>query len=110
MMTIEATQEVPLTVWEDGTIRISGSRVTLDSIVQSFKLGATAEQIAHKFPSLKLLDIYATITYYLSHQAEIETYLVQQKIDAEETQRLIESSPLHQDRKSVRERLLARAI
>jgi hypothetical protein len=38
-------RHVPLTTDADGTIRISGSRVPLDSVVSQFKQGATAEQI-----------------------------------------------------------------
>jgi hypothetical protein len=33
---LEATQNVPLTQWEDGTISIVGTRVTLDVIVKQF--------------------------------------------------------------------------
>ncbi|MGH9941627.1 MAG: DUF433 domain-containing protein [Pyrinomonadaceae bacterium] len=76
MATIETTQSVPLTVWEDGSIRLAGSRVTLDSIVHQFSLGATAEQIADSFPPLALADIYAVIAYYLTHQSEVEEYLL----------------------------------
>jgi hypothetical protein len=53
MVAITPTQTVPFTVWEDGSIRITGSRVTLDAIVSQFKLGATAEQIREDFPFWK---------------------------------------------------------
>ena len=40
MIELATMQTVPLTVGEDGVIRITGSRVTLDSIVGQFKRGA----------------------------------------------------------------------
>lgn len=96
-------------MWEDGTIRIIGSRVTLDSIVHHFKLGATAEQIAHKFPSIELADIYASITYYLNNRDEIEAYLHAQEAEADVTQQRIESNPQYQTSNAkMRARLLAR--
>jgi uncharacterized protein (DUF433 family) len=63
MVAIITTLTAPLTQWEDGSIRVKGSRVTLDSIVHHFKLGATAEQILYSFPSLTLRDIYGAILY-----------------------------------------------
>src|SRR6266581_2658401 len=65
MIELETTQTVPLTAGEDGVIRITGSRVTLDSIVSQFRRGATAEEIQHDFPSLSLREIYGAISYFL---------------------------------------------
>ena len=45
MSTLETTIRTPLTQWEDGTIRITGSRVPIDTVIHHFKLGATAEEI-----------------------------------------------------------------
>jgi uncharacterized protein (DUF433 family) len=63
---------VPLAVTKHGTIRIKGSRVSRDSIVHHFNLGATAEQIVQSFPSLNLGDVYSSIAYYLTHRQEID--------------------------------------
>lgn len=105
MTRLETTQSAPLTLGEDGTIRISGSRVSLDSVVHQFKLGATAEQIQEDFPSLTLREIYGAIYYYLEHEEEVEEYLRQQERAAAETRRLIDSRP---DSAALRERLRAR--
>jgi uncharacterized protein (DUF433 family) len=75
MIELETIQTVPLTAGEDGVIRITGSRVTLDSIVSQFKRGATAEEIQHAFPSLSLREIYGAISYYLEHTDRVEEYL-----------------------------------
>lgn len=105
MPTLDATQAVPLTLGDDGTIRITGSRVTLESVVHQFKQGATAEQIQEDFPSLPLRDIYAAIAYYLQHVDRVEDYLREQAHAAAETRREIEAE---QDTTGLRERLRQR--
>jgi uncharacterized protein (DUF433 family) len=79
-----------------GTIHIKGSRVSLDSIVHHFKLGATAEQIVQSFPSLSLSDVYSSIAYYLTHRQEIEEYLQEQEIAADVLQEQLKSNPDYQ--------------
>ena len=109
MTTLETSQTLPLRLTEDGTILIADSRVSLDSVVHHYKLGASAEQIAQKFPALDLADIYAAITYYLNHEETIEEYLRQQEAKGDEIQKEIESDPQHQKKSAkLRARLLAR--
>ena len=109
MTTIETTQTVPLTVLDDGSIRLTGSRVTLDSIVQHFQQGATAEDIAESFGPLSLADVYAALTYYLTHRNEVEEYLRRREAEGDAVQSRFESDPQYQKaRAAMRERLLAR--
>src|SRR5205823_4576432 len=109
MMTLETTQTVPLTLTDEGTIRITGSRVSLDSIIHHYDLGATAEQIACKFQGLRLADIYAAIAYYLSHRGAVEEYLRQQEAKGDALQQQLESDPNYQAAMTeMRERLLTR--
>ncbi|MGE0826265.1 MAG: DUF433 domain-containing protein [Candidatus Binatia bacterium] len=95
----------PLYATDEGVVRIIGTRVSLDTVIGAFQNGSTAEQIAYKYPSLNLVDIYAVITYYLRHRQEVEAYLAQQRQQAEHLQQEVEArfSP-----SGVRERLLAR--
>ncbi|MEK6410006.1 MAG: DUF433 domain-containing protein [Acidobacteriota bacterium] len=109
MSTLEKRIRAPLTQWDDGTFRITGSRVPIDSVVYHFKLGATAEEIGYKFPSLRLADIYGAIYYYLANRDEVEVYLRQQEAEGDTVQQRIESDPEYQQSKAeVRNRLLAR--
>ncbi|HEX8163466.1 MAG TPA: DUF433 domain-containing protein [Pyrinomonadaceae bacterium] len=109
MTTLEKTQALPLRLTEDGTIRIANSRVSLDSIVHHYKLGASAEQIAQKFPALELADVYAAIAYYLTHEETIEEYLRQQAAQGDEVRKKIESDPQYQKKTAdLRARLLSR--
>ncbi len=111
MVSLEATITMPLVLTEQGTIRIKGSRISLDSIVHHFKLGATAEQIVQSFPTLSLGEVYSSIAYYLTHRQEIEEYLQQQEAAADVLQEQLESSPDYQaEIAELRSRILGRWI
>ena len=96
MAALEETIIVPLVVTEQGTIRIKGSRVSLDSVIHHFKLGATVEQIVQSFPSVSLGDVYSSIAYYLSQRQKIEGYLETQEVEADNLQGQLESNPDYQ--------------
>ena len=98
-------EPAPFRTDEDSVIRVGGTRVTLATVIAAFNNGCAAEEIVLKYPSLKLKDIYATITYYLWHQEEVDAYLSQQRQLADETRRENEARFPPQ---GVRERLLAR--
>lgn len=109
MTSIESIQSVPLTVTEDGTIRIAGSRVSLESVLYHYKLGAVPEEIVYKFPSLRLADIYAVVAYYLNHREGVEEYLREAEAAGDALQAEIESQPQYRTAMvEVRERLLKR--
>lgn len=54
---------------------LSGSRVSLDSIVYSFVRGELPEQMVQSFPTLTLEQVYGAIAFYLSNQEVIDAYL-----------------------------------
>lgn len=57
---------------------ISGTRVTLDSVVLAFLQGLSPEAIASEcFSTLTLEQVYGAIAYYLAHRPEIDAYLKQ---------------------------------
>jgi uncharacterized protein (DUF433 family) len=57
-------------------IRLKGHRIGLDDVLAYYLEGYTPEETAANLPTLSLEQIYATITYYLHNQAEIDAYLV----------------------------------
>ena len=79
MNTLDAVATVNLRKTEDGTIRIGQTRVALESVVHHFRLGSTAEDIAQKFPALRLSEVYGVIGYVLDHPVEIEEYMREQE-------------------------------
>ena len=62
-----------------GVLRVGGSRVTLDLVVEEYRLGATAEDIASAYDTLDLADIHGAISFYLANQSEVEAYLAKRK-------------------------------
>jgi len=96
----------PLRAGHDGTIRIGQTRVPLETVVHAFNEGATAEEVAYRYPTLELADISATITYYLRHRIEVDEYIQGQETRTQELHRKIEAQ--QPDRRGLRERLLAR--
>jgi uncharacterized protein (DUF433 family) len=93
MTSITLTQSTPLFRDEDGTIRLAGSRIPLDTVVYEFNQGATAEQIQDSFPTLSLRSIYGAIAFYLENQADVDYYLRHRGEAADELRRKIESRP-----------------
>ncbi len=72
-----------ITKLENGAYRIADTRVSLDSVVYSFKRGDLPETIARKFPALNLAQVYGAIAFYLSNKTEIDEYLRQGEIEYE---------------------------
>ena len=70
-----------------GGLYITGRRISLDSVVYAFKRGAAPESILRSFPLLTLEEIYGAITYYLSHQPEVDAYLEAGEAEVEEMRR-----------------------
>jgi uncharacterized protein (DUF433 family) len=102
--TIEPTN-IPLRADPDGTIRVGGTRVTLDVIIDAFRGGETPEQIAEGLESVTLADVYAAITYYLFHREQVEQYMQSR----EQIARAIGSNIARlQDSSNLRDRLMAR--
>jgi uncharacterized protein (DUF433 family) len=54
---------------------VSGTRVSLDSIVYAFLEGQTAESITQSFPVLTLEQVYGAITFYLANRSDIDAYI-----------------------------------
>ncbi|HXT51308.1 MAG TPA: DUF433 domain-containing protein [Thermoanaerobaculia bacterium] len=99
------TDPTPLRADEQGVVRVGGTRVTLEQVVGAFREGATAEEIALRFSSLDLADVYAAVAYYLNHREAVDRYVGEQAVLAED-QRQRHAQPL--DAGALRERLQAR--
>jgi predicted acetyltransferase len=50
----------------------------LDSVLAGFAQGNSPEAIRSQYPALTLEEVYGAITYYLSHQQEVDAYLRRQ--------------------------------
>jgi uncharacterized protein (DUF433 family) len=87
------TDDVPLRQDERGAIRVTGSRVTLDTIVHRYQVGDTIARIHEGFPTVSIAQISAIIDWYFNHQAEADEYLEEGEAEGEKLRREIESQP-----------------
>jgi uncharacterized protein (DUF433 family) len=99
------SQDLPLHADAAGTVRLSGTRVPLETVVSVFHQGATPEEVVHRFPALDLADVYAVVGYYLRHPDEVQQYMARQTERAESVRGQVES---RDEVQALRERLLDR--
>ena len=65
-------------------VRIKGTRVGIETVLRDYREGASPEEIVLRYPTVSLEQVYATITYYLAHQDEVEAYLARVRQQQEE--------------------------
>ncbi len=56
-------------------IRIKGTRIGIEIVLEDYLSGVSPEEIAVRYRTLTLEQVYATITYYLYNREEIDAYL-----------------------------------
>src|SRR5690242_6622180 len=71
----------------EGGWRLTGTRVSLDSVVYLFLEGASPEEIVSQFPVLSLEQVYGTITFYLRRRDEVDSWLSEEGERWEELRR-----------------------
>ncbi|MBI1281951.1 MAG: DUF433 domain-containing protein [Anaerolineaceae bacterium] len=96
--------DVPLRTDDDGVIRVGQSRVTLQTVVADFNRGASAEEIAHRYPVLNLSQVYLVIGYCLENRQEVDEYVSRQRQLAAEARNAYEADHPNDP---LRQRLLA---
>ena len=74
-----------------GSIRISGTRITLDSLMAHFDAGESPEEIAQQLDVLDLADVYLVRAYCLLHPEEVRGYLTARSEQAKHTRAMIEA-------------------
>jgi uncharacterized protein (DUF433 family) len=105
MNVVIETEAPPLQQDSTEALRIGGSRVLLELVIQAFQDGATPETIVQRYPTTTLSDIYAVIAYYLRHRDSVEAYLAEREQRAVEVRQQIENR--QGDLRELRARLLA---
>jgi len=95
-------ETVPLNQWDDGSIRVIGSRLKLDMLVHCFQVGDTLEEIHEGFPSVNIAQIRAILGWYLAHKAEADEYL---REGEEEAEKLLQELANRPESIAFRERL-----
>jgi uncharacterized protein (DUF433 family) len=67
----------------NGGYYITGTRISLDSVVYSFERGNSPEAIQREYPLLRLPEIYGAIAFYLDHRDDVRSYLEAKEQDIE---------------------------
>src|SRR5438128_2071285 len=101
-----APRLVPLTPDESGVLRVTGTRIPLERIIECHLERLTPEAIVEAFDSLRLADVYLIVAYYLDHKEEVEEYLRQREHQADAVRQLIAAGQA--PRPGMRDELLAR--
>lgn len=83
MVELDTALTLPFQQIPDGTIRIGDTRVSLETIIDSYLLGQRPEEIQSGFPFIDLADIYAIIAYYLKNREAVDRYLAEQEADSQ---------------------------
>ena len=61
--------------------------MTVEVVIGQFLSGATPEQIQDDFSTLGLAEIYGVVSYYITHRREVESYIEERGVLAEEIRR-----------------------
>ncbi len=77
-------------------IRLKGTRVGIETILSDYlDLGLFPEQIAARYQTLTLEQVYATLTYYWHNREQVEAYLrsVDDELDRQRREQDAHPSP-----------------
>jgi uncharacterized protein (DUF433 family) len=107
MSVVQAFDTIPPPFSEDahGVLRVGNTRISLESVVVAFDRGASAEEIADRFPGLALPMVYATIAYVLANRDFVDAYVARRKANFDELRTATEARFSEAD---FRSRLLSR--
>ena len=77
-------------------IRVKGTRIGIETILFDYlDLGLFAEQIATRYRTLSLEQVYATLTYYWHNREQVEAYLraVDEEMERQRREQDLHPSP-----------------
>jgi uncharacterized protein (DUF433 family) len=106
-----AADRVPLEKWDDGSVRVTGTRLHYYVFLDIYLQGDTAEGLLEAFPFLDRGTVHQLLAYYHQHQDAVERWLagVHGEIDVmrEEHERLFPQAGLDE---RLRKRLAERNV
>jgi uncharacterized protein (DUF433 family) len=69
---------------------IQGTRTPVRAIVEMWRLGVAPEEIPIRLPHLTMAKVFAALSYYSDHQAEINEYIERNHVPAQLTDTRLE--------------------
>jgi uncharacterized protein (DUF433 family) len=70
-----------------GSLRIDGTRMTVNQIATLHNQGLTAEQIVEQYPHRTLREIYGVLAWYYEHKQEFDAELALEAAEDEAAER-----------------------
>jgi len=95
----------PLRLDPNGTLYVGETRVPLDTVVGVYQTGVSPEEIARRYDSVSLADVFGALSYYFAHRTEVDTYLSERRRLAAEVRA---ANQTRFPTEGAREKLLAR--
>jgi uncharacterized protein (DUF433 family) len=80
----------------ENDIRVKRTRLGIETILWDYlQLGLFPEQIATRYPTLTLEQVYGTLTYYWRNQEQVQAYLdrVEAELEQQRTEQSTNPSP-----------------
>lgn len=105
-MLVLKKEQVPLHLDKHGTVRVIGSRVTLDTIVAFFEQGESPQDIVDSFSALELANVYAIVSYYLKNKSAVHAYLREREKKAKAMRKKVQA---HSNPRGMKKQLLSRS-
>ena len=68
----------------DGGYYITGTRISLDSVVYAYLRGESMLGIVESFPSLSLNQVNSAVEFYLANRAMVDEYLREEERESSE--------------------------
>jgi uncharacterized protein (DUF433 family) len=78
---------------EHGVLRVGDTRVSLDSVVYSFRQGHAPETIRQQYSTLSLEEVYGALAFYLANREEVDRYLERQQQAWDQLRQKAEQQP-----------------
>lgn len=70
----------PIERWSDGSLRIKGTRIPIELLINSYKQGVSVYRIYDALPGdYELEDVSSIISFYLTNKSSVERYLVMRR-------------------------------
>ena len=74
-------------------IRVKGTRIGIETVLEDYLEGASPEEIAARYRNLTLEQVYATLLYYFRNRAEVDAYLEAERAYAEQAWQEYQRNP-----------------
>jgi uncharacterized protein (DUF433 family) len=65
----------------DSRIKLKGTRVYLEDVIERYFEGESPEEVTSHFPSVSVEQAYATILYYLANRPKMDIYILTKLIN-----------------------------